>query len=557
MQFNQKQIIDWTKQNKWIIVVSIFFIIWKFFLIGTLWNNRHIPPSPDDSYVYIQHIDSVLQCKSFIFCKDNPVNFDTYTGFDHLTYRLFFGTIGKLLELNAIETYHLGFYIGTILLLGSLLFFLKRLCNNNKNFIAFSLFILALYNGSGAYHGFFWVVPSFFSLAFFFFILGILFDHTLKQWLIILGVISPFYIFNHVLSLYFLCILFLFFVLFSLLTKNIDRQLLKKIIFFCTISIIVYAPVAIYYSHTSYGNPYSPEFITKSIVENKSTTETTNTSETILNKKNTTESSNFLSSTQEKKNIMFLGWKKIEENYFKLIFLNWLGYPLLFFCLVILFYFKQFKLLSLYIAGILFVAISSLNINGERALIYLWPVTFLLYGQAAWFWLKVISKNIPLRIYSIALKGLTLVVLLVSITLSSVYAYLWNAYLNQAQNIAISDELLEYLTYNTSPEEKIVYSPEATFINTQLFLNYQTKAPERGGDLSRAKFYVSATKNCDSYSYRNLFEKFFRILSKFSIFSKEQPFSEVNCTNISLPNLANFSKDRQFGEIVVYQEKKK
>lgn len=562
MRINQKQIIDWIKQNKWIIIVSIFFIIWKFFLIETLLADRHTPPSPDDSYVYIQHIDSVIQCKNFIFCKDNPVNFDTYTGFDHLTYRLFFGTIGKIFNLNAIKTYYLSFYIGTILLLGSLLFFLKRLCNNNEKFIAFSLFIFALYNGSGAYHGFFWVVPSFFSLMFFFIILGIIFDHTYKRWLIILGIIAPFYVFNHILSLYFLCILPLFFIIFSFLTKNIDYQLLKKIVFFCVTSIVLYSPIAIYYSHTSYGNPYGPEIVAKNITENKSTPASFFKNNQ-ASKTNVPERSTFYSDVIKIKQqtiSLFPGWGKIEENYFKWIFPNWFGYPLLFFCLTILLYSKQFKILSLYIAGIFFVAISSLNINGERSLIYLWPITFILYGQAAWFWFKIVSKNSLFTIYSLALKILTLCVLLASISLSSTYAYLWNAYLNQTQNTLVPRELLEYLAYNTLPEEKIVYSPETTFIDIQLFLNYREKAPVRGGDLSRAKFYVTVKRNknhCDSYSYRKVFGKFFEVLSNLSILSHKKIITEAACTDTPLPDLAHFSKEKRFGEIVVYQNEKK
>lgn len=556
---NTKKIINYIKENKWIISSFLFFIVFKFFLISTLWHDRSLPPTPDDSYIYIQHIDSVLSCKSLIFCEDNStVNFTTYAGFDHLTYRLFFGIIGKLFHFDSLETYHASFYIGTVLLAFSLLFFLKRL-NNDQKLIAFSFFILALYNGSGAYHGFFWVVPSFFSLIFVLIILGILLDDAFKNWKVSLGIIAPFYVFTHVLSLYFLSIFIFLFLFLSFLTKKFNKLIFHKIIFLSVIAILLYTPVAIYYSNNSYGNPYGPEAIIKDILAKKTT---------IIEKSPIQKDTSLLEDAlqESKKNtetnpipkvhtLLLPGLEKINASYFKWIFPNWLGYPLFLLCLGILFYFKKFKLLSLYAAGFTLVLLSSLNTNSERALVFLWPITFLVYGQASWFGFQLISKKISSKFYAYILKFFLILFVTFFIFLSATYAYLWNNYVNQVQNITTSDEVIEYLILNTSPQEKVIYSKDITFLDIKMDLLHKSNKPERVGSLSKAKFYITTEKNptlCNIISHKSTFKKFFDFLSKTMIFTEKSNDNE-SCVIQPIPLDAPLKKEKQFGEIGIYR----
>src|SRR3989304_1694939 len=109
------------------------------------------------------------------------------TGCVYLSYRLFFGWLAKITQLSSQTIYHFGFYLGTLFLAFTLYPFIK-IFSNNKNLIAWSIFFLSLYHGLGETHGFFWVVPSFFSVLLFL----ILATYTvrnevkLKAWLILL-----------------------------------------------------------------------------------------------------------------------------------------------------------------------------------------------------------------------------------------------------------------------------------------------------------------------------------------------------------------------------------
>ena len=169
-------------RNKWLLLAAFFFIGWKIFLVHLLWDQRQIPPVPDDSSVYISHIDATLNCSNFLSCPERAISLKTYAGVDHLTYRLFFGTIGKALNLDAVTTYQLSFYIGVFILLIARILFLLRLTEGDKKLTAFLVIILSLYNGSGSYHGFFWIVPSFFAVIFFALVLSTLFDVSSKHW---------------------------------------------------------------------------------------------------------------------------------------------------------------------------------------------------------------------------------------------------------------------------------------------------------------------------------------------------------------------------------------
>ena len=193
--------VKFIKKNKLLILVALFFIIWKFFLVYTLWHGRVIAPEPDDSFVYIAHINSVIKCPSLLFCE-SPYSLHRFAGWEHLSYRLFFGSLGKLFHWTGSQTYHYSFYIGIVLLLPTLIYFIKKLTKNNQPLSALILFFLALYNGNGSYHGFFWIVPSFFSVLLFFLIFGIILDNKNRSWKYILPVLALSASLNHAMSIY-------------------------------------------------------------------------------------------------------------------------------------------------------------------------------------------------------------------------------------------------------------------------------------------------------------------------------------------------------------------
>ncbi|MFZ1627015.1 MAG: hypothetical protein WAT81_04395, partial [Candidatus Moraniibacteriota bacterium] len=327
------------KNNAWILVAVFFFVAWKFFLISTLWEGRLTPPIPSDSSVYLLHIDATLNCSNLLSCPDRAISFNTYTGVDHLSYRLFLGIFGKIFGLDVVETYLFSFYIGTMLLAATLALFTSKLTGVDKKLAAFLIIILGLYNGSGSYHGFFWVVPSFFSFLLFILILSIILDAENQRWKIWLAILAPLSIFTHMLGLYLLFILLAYFVFYVFLKKNIDLLLFKKIVYVIAISMITYIPVSMYFTLNSYGNPYGPgAFATKIMDREESAAAATNA----LAK---TELPGVSLAT-----IDLPGWRNIYADYFRWIFPSWIGYLAFFTCVALHFYFKQYRILCLYLS---------------------------------------------------------------------------------------------------------------------------------------------------------------------------------------------------------------
>lgn len=548
---------NWKKfltDNKWIILAAAFFILWKFFLIYSLWDDRHIPPGPDDSYIYILHIDSTLRCDNFLSCQERAFAFDTYGGFDHLSYRIFLGTIGKILGLDATATYHLSFYLGTLLLIPALIFFLLRLDSRAKGLVAFSLFTLALYNGSGSYHGFFWVVPSFFVFLIFLIILGILLDDTIQRWYHWFFLLLPLAIYTHVLGLYFLAVLPIFFILYSLLTRTFHKLLLKKILFLFGVAIAVYVPVGIYFSEFSYGNPYGPEVIAKNIISQKITV-INEGQQTGVTTKESKDVHPFFTLDRAHIEAALPGWGKITSDYFRWIFPSFIGYIIFFYCFFFLLSQKYYKLIALYLASFFFVIASATSIHGERSLILIWPLTFLLYAQAGWLTLRLIHENITPDWYRFLLKICIIITIISAVVITSMYSYLWNSYLNQVRNILITPELTRYLKQEAFPYKLIAYSNDMNFLDAFMMLEYGSEKPGKTIELPTASKYVTLEKEervADIISYESTFQRFFHLVRQVLLFEKEKPNPFVPDHHPSLPNL-HFTKEAQFEKVEVYR----
>lgn len=540
------------KDNAWVLIAVFFFIAWKFFLISTLWEDRIIPPVPDDSYVYILHLDGTINCPNLFSCADRAINFSTYAGFDHLTYRILIGVPAKIIGLNPVEAYEFGFYLGTAGLLFALLFFLRSLALGiqSKGFFAFSLFILALYNGAGSFHGFYWVVPSYFAFISFIVTLSLFLRADQKCWQGWLALSVPLGIFSHILALYLLAILpFIAFFKF-VYERTFPLLLIKKNVFIFFIAALTYIPVAYHYSKISHGNPYGPEKAVSSVISPHF-----DTSHEINHARIGSPS---LDSTFTFEGL-FPGWNKINENYLRWIFPSWIGYIIFISCIGILFYFQQYRILGVYFSAFLFTLIASVNIHGERSLIFLWPITYLLYGQSAWFGWKIFAKaSLPswLRIIG---RTLIFLITLFFILLSLSYSYLWNQYLNGARNINISPQVMEYLHKNLSPQEKIAYSEEMSLLGNMLYIDFGANRPQHTALHNEAKYYIALTKEKkiqDEITYNSLFHTFFQVISKTLLFTRHL---ERKSTDVTLPEVEDihFQKVVTFGDVEIYRIEKK
>lgn len=386
---SKRKVISFTKENKWIIAASIFFIVWKFFLVSVLLGSEMARSS--DAMLYIHHIDSINSCSYVVFCKEFILSFHSYFGFEHLSYRLFFGLIGHLLRLDSVHVFYLSFYIGTILALPCLIYFLKKIERNNT-LVALLLFFLALYNG-GPYHGFFWVVPSFFATLLILVIFGIVLDEKSRHWMIALTILVPIALYTHTISLYLMAPMVVFYFIYSFFKMQLDRMMFRKISFLIFVLVAAFTPVSLYLK----GNPFGPEMLLNKPVES------TNIS-----------SQETISKSHEQ---LFPGFTEIRKEYFDILFFRPIFILVFIAVLSILFYYKEFLILSLYFASLSITLASSISVNGLRSLILTWPFTYLLYAYGLWHAFQLndtfIHKKLPHTLIKVSLyAGLSIFIVL-------------------------------------------------------------------------------------------------------------------------------------------------
>lgn len=423
------KILEYIKNNKLILLVSSVFVAWKFFLISVFFNNTF--SKSEEAFIYTGHIDSINQCSYLVFCKQFLLSLETYYGFALLSYRLFFGGIGHLLRMDSYGVFHLGFYFGILILVPSLILFLKNI-ETDKKLIAFSLFFLTLYNGGGS-HGFWWVVPDFFATLLLFVTFAIILGDY-KHWKIMLLILMPVGFYTHTMFVYLMATPVFFYIFYSFFTRNIDKLVLKKIIFSLFILAIFYIPTSYYLG----GNPYGPEtFVKNSNIVTSGVRSIKNNS--ALSSKN---SSSQLSpeNTQRHYSIKYLfpGFGKIMARYFNWIFFNpetsifnWTFFnPLtpvfviiFLYVLFILFYYRQYKIISLYFAALTFTLISSINKHADRSLTFIWPITFLLYAYGAWFSFKLTDEIFKNRTANITIKTFLCLGIAIFVIINLVYSY--------------------------------------------------------------------------------------------------------------------------------------
>jgi hypothetical protein len=406
----KKKITSIAEENKLIILVSLIFIGWKFFLISVFFNNDF--SKSEEALVYTGHIDSINQCSYVVFCKQFLLSFENYGGFVHLSYRLFFGFIGHLLKIDSTSVFHLSFYIGIIILVPSLIFFLKNI-ETDKKLVAFLLFFLALYNGGGS-HGFWWVVPDFFATLLFFVAFAIIIGNY-KHWKLILAILIPVGFYTHTMFVYLMTIPIFFYIFYYFFTKKTDVLMIKKIAFSFFI-------LAIFYIPTSYhidGNPYGPEaFIAKSNIVTSGVQS--------IEKRPPSASSTIVSeSNYDIKEYLFPGFGNVKERYFDFIFFEYDPIFIIIFLSVIsvLFYYKQYKILSIYFVAIAFTLASSINKHADRSLTFIWPITYLLYAYGVWFFFKLTNEFIKNRNAAIAIKTILYSGITIFIIINLIYSY--------------------------------------------------------------------------------------------------------------------------------------
>ena len=327
----------------------IFFITYKFFFTWLLWRGRGVPPEPDDSYFYLASASHLTSPQ-------------TFEEFRLLPFSVWLNILSIFTGGNLENAYHLNFYIGPVVMFLALFYFLSKL-ELDKRIRFFLIVMLTLYSGSGAYHGFYWVVPSFYQLAVFFVIAGLLIQgKVIPFWKIFLASLG--FIFIHPTSILISTIFFIFTAI-TILVKRETATFKNS----AKIAISLVISFAIYYligkSFPSSGSPQSFQSNLNLIAE-------------------------FLQGKLEPVSLQV-----IIREYFAILFFHPISTIAYFSALFLVYLSKQFKLLVLYFSTMALVMISSFIPYGSRTLAFLWPLTFMIIGYATLELYRLMSKFTP------------------------------------------------------------------------------------------------------------------------------------------------------------------
>lgn len=511
--------IRWIRNNRLLFAASIFFIAWKFLLISILWDGRIIPPEPDDSYTYIGYIYSVQECETLL-CEYPYLSLKSYTGFTYFSYRLVFGTLAKVFQIDPLLLFQTSFYLGTLALVPVLIALLKSL-TTNRTLAAATLFFLAFYNGSGAYHGFFWVVPSFFMTLLFFLLFAVALGRF-RHWFVTINLLVPLFIFMHPLSIYSLSIFAAYFVLYTAFSKKIDLPLLGRILTIITFSLIWYGVYTAYLNSVVPYNPISPP---STIVQTIDQTVTAVTgSETTLP-----------------------SWPMITINYFWWLLPHWVFILPLALCFSVLFYYRQFKILALYGSIFLYVVATAMHPEGFRNLVFLWPITFVLLSFGVWHIILFLNQHLADTLRRTILKGIVVTGIVFYGLIHAIYSVFWNMSMNTKNNFPLDGRFAAYLTERTLTYELIQYHSKLIHsysLNTPLI--HRSIFVDAGSPPKYlVVFYNSQTTNNEESSPLNAF---FDTTANLLHLQRGAPPSPE-----TVPDLQGYVLEKDFGGIKIYK----
>lgn len=357
MNFKKDYFLKKLSENLDFVLGLVIFITYKFFFTWLLWQGRGVPPEPDDSYFYLASASHLMSPQ-------------TFEEFRLLPFSIWLNILTFFTGGNLESAYRLNFYIGPIIMFLALFYFLSKL-EVSRIIRLFLIVILTLYSGSGAYHGFYWVVPSFYQLAVFFTLAGFLVQKkVIPFWKILFGSIA--FIFIHPTSILISTVFFVYLALLFFIKR--DTAIIKNA---AQLAISISVAFATYYL---LGTALPPSGSPQSFQSNFSLI------------------AEFLQGKLEPVSLQV-----IISEYFAILFFHPLS-TIAYLCVLFLVYLsKQFKLLMLYFSTMVLVIVSSFIPYGSRTLAFLWPLTFIIIGYAIVELYRLMSKFTP------KIKSLTVV----------------------------------------------------------------------------------------------------------------------------------------------------
>lgn len=446
-RFDTRNIKKFLNDNRWIIAASVFFIVWKFFLIGVMWEGRSIPPEPDDSFQYIANIASVSECHTGLFCPYPGISMTDASGFTYLTYRIFFGTLVRLTGLSPDIIFHVSFYIGTILLTLLLPVFLKSF-TGNKHLLAWTILFLSLYHGTGETHGFFWVVPSFYLILLFFTLFIYVARNNLNRWLAIGAAVA--FTFSHPMGVYLCFVLPIYLGIYWLLSGKIQVGEMKKVTLIIVMIVLSTVSQTLYLKHFEQIDSYGPgsqlsqaKMIVSKLNSDGDASETDGpiTTYDITNTKNKGLVSNKI--------------ETINIAYFRYVTPHWTAIILLLGVLTLLIIKREYRLVSLYISSLVFFVLATfLSTFGFRSAIVLWPLTYIVYAFGAWYLLKFsLGRDNPFHKW--LLTSAIIIAIAIFFGVNAILAFTFNVNQNMRHKYAIDPSLFGYLNDEMKRDDNV------------------------------------------------------------------------------------------------------
>lgn len=435
------------------------FVMLRFFIIYILWDGRQIPPEPDDSFTYISAAQTIFEQGNIV---PHTISLPRTSSerVKAIPYSVLLTAVGHVTDVSITTLYHIFFYVG-ILIIAPLLFIFLRYCTGNDFFAALLLVALSLFSGDGGYHGFFWVVPSFFGLiGFFLLFLFLIAPYRYGWFLIILGV--PFTFLVHPFGLYTIPFFVVYAIFYSFFSCHFDWKFWKRIIalvlsFFLVqflftqfqkIQHIGIGPVANVIEATR------TNFQTKKIFHEDAMSQF---NLYYLNK-----------IVPHSSNTMIATTPIIATFAHSIFFL--LGIFALIFS-------KHWKLLSFYIAILLVVIVSMISPFGPRLLLYLWPATYLVIGSVVFLFSSSHRKSFAYT----GLRVMTVLLFPLLILESTAYGFYVADSFNMKAKMPYNYGILQFLRAETHPGDYILFGDD--FSETYII---------RGGNLTdRAPILLS------------------------------------------------------------------
>lgn len=315
--------------------VGIFtFLLYRLLFVTLLFHNRNVSPEPDDVYSYLAGAKHLFQIT-------------TFEQYRSLFFSIWLNLISFITHSNLENSFRLNFYIGTFLLFFTVIFFVRKIEKNLINRLIL-ISVLGLYSGSGNYHGFYWVVPTFYQFIIFLLILSAMLYKKTKA--AILFLLTGLFIFIHASSILFLLIFPINLVLQSIKSKKRSTNIIKPLI-------VIGSGLFFYLFYSLFSSKFANP---NNFISPKDTL--------------------FQVSQNITGHVSLISWPIIKQEYFSIIFSNpffTLGYLLSIYFVVSM---KKYYFLSLYFSVFILVLFSSMIPFGYRTLGFLWPLTFILVG---------------------------------------------------------------------------------------------------------------------------------------------------------------------------------